>query len=314
MEIDLRHLESFLAVAEDRHFARAAERLKITQPALSRQIHRLEEALGSELLDRSSRPLRLTLAGRAFLEEAQLSIQHARRSIERARRTGRGEVGHLSVGATFWADTAVFPYALRAFRDRAPSVIVDLATIPPIQQVEQLQKHQLDVGITGFTPWLTEGRPLEVEALLDEPMVALVPEDHPFAERSEVSLEELAREPFVSLTKITVPGLVYDQGAMFHERGLTPPSVQEVPDLMALFSLIGAGAGVGLHMASCSNLRRRGVAFVPLEGDPPTATLLSLRRAGDEREVVRTFLSCLREVAQTLDPPAVLALARNCER
>ena len=305
MDLDLRHLESFVAVAEDRHFRLAAQRLHITQPALTRQIRKLEEGLGTQLVDRSSRPVRLTPAGKAFLEEAQLAVHHARRSVEQARRTARGEVGEISVGATFWADTAIFPSALRAFRARAPHVTVDLATIPPIQQVDELQKEQLDIGVTAFTPWLTEGRALEVEPLLEEPMVAIVAEDHFLAAQAHISLEELAREPFVSLPQMTVPGLVFNQSAIFHERGLTPRSVQEVPDLMAMFSLIGAGAGVGLHMASCSNLRRAGVVFVPLADDPPTATLLSLRRADDHREVVRTFLDCAREVAHALDPPPV---------
>lgn len=305
--MDLRHLLSFMAVAEERHFGRAAKRLQVTQPALSRQIHKLEAGLEAELFDRRSRPIRLTAAGEAFFDEAQLALRHARRSVESARGAARGELGHLTVGMTVWGDMAIVPSVLRAFRASADKARVELVCIPPVEQVEALRRERLDVGFTAFTPWLTEGRALEAEPLLEEPMIAIVAEDHPFARKPAVSLVELAREPFISIPQIAVPGLAYRQSAIFHDRGLSPPSVQEVPDILTLYSLIAAGAGVGLHMASFSNLQRRGVAFVPLEGDPPTATLFVLRRADDSREIVHRFVECAREVARSIDPPQIQA-------
>jgi DNA-binding transcriptional LysR family regulator len=309
VDIELTHMRSLVAVAEERHFGRAAKRLQVTQPALSRRIRKLEAELGTDLVERHRRPIRLTAAGETFLEEAQVALYHAQRSVERVRSAARGELGQLSVGATVWGDTAIVPSVLRAFRARAAKVRVDPVTLTPSEQVDALRKERLDVGFTAFTPWLTEGRALNAEPLLEEPMVAIVADDHAFAEKPAVSLDELAREPFVALPQMTVPGLAYRQSAIFHERGLAPLSVQEVPDALAFFSLIAAGAGVGLHMASFSNLHRRGVAFVPLEGDPPTATLLMLHRADDQRELVQSFLDCAREVARSLDPPPVISNA-----
>ena len=311
MDVELRHLRSFLALAEELHFGRAAERLHMTQPALSRQVSGLERELGVGLFDRTSRPIRLTTAGAAFRDEARLAVHQAGRAVETGRRAARGEVGRLSVQTTFWAYNAIFPAVARAFRARAPKVTLELSTaVGPTAQVEGLEKERLDVCFTAFAQWLVRRRILEVEPLLEEEMVAIVAKDHPFAQRSEVGLAELAEEPLVSLSHAIVPGLIDRQMAVFHERGLSPTPIQEAPDPLALFSLIGAGVGIGMHMASFSNLHHPSVAFVPIAGDAPTAKLLLLWRHGDDRETVRNFLDTAREVARTLEPPEVFRRPR----
>jgi DNA-binding transcriptional LysR family regulator len=300
------YLGSFLAVAEELHFGRAAERLNVAQPTLSRRIRLLEEELGTLLFDRTSQPVRLTPAGRAFREDAELAVHHGRRAREQALRAARGELGRISVGATSWANNAVVPQALRAFRATAPSVSLELYTTAPGDQVEALHKQRLDVGFSAFARWLT-GRPgLDVEPLLEEPMVAILPRDHRLARQRTVSLEDLAAERFVALADSVAPGLVNKQVAIFHERGLSPADVQETTDPWALMTLIAGGVGVGLHMASFSNVAHRGLAFVELEGDAPTATLFMLSRRDDDRELVRRFLATTREVARSLEPATVL--------
>lgn len=306
IDIELRHLRSFLVLAEELHFGRAAERLHVAQPALSRQVRALELELGTDLLDRTSRPIRLTTAGGAFVGEAQLAVQQAARAVDTGRRAARGEVGRLSVQTTFWAYNAIIPHVVRAFRRRSPQVSIDLSTATgPTAQVDALQRERLDVCFTAFAQWLVQRRALEVEPLLEEQMVAIVARDHPFARRSAVGLDDLAGEPFVSLPHAVVPGLIDRQMAAFHERGLSPTPVQEAPDLIALLALVGGGVGVGLHMASFSNLRHPGVAFVPIADDPPTAKLLLVWRRGDDREIISSFLDTAREVARSLEPPEV---------
>lgn len=273
---------------------------------LSQQIRRLEEELGVELFDRTSRPIRLTPAGAAFLEEAQITVRHAARAVQKSRRAARGELEHLSIGATFWALSAIVPSVLRAFRGDMPRVALALSTFGPTHLVDALKKEHLDVGFVAFAEWSGGGRTLRAEPLVEEPMVAILPEDHPFAERTEVSLDELAGEPFVTVSHAVVPGLVDQQMAAFHARGLSPRDVQETPDPWALLSLIAAGVGVGLHMASFSKVRHPGVTFVPLEGDAPTATLLLLWRRDDDREVVLTFLEAARAVAGSLHAPEMV--------
>lgn len=312
MEIELRHMRSFLTVAQEMHFGRAAERLHIAQPVLSRQVRGLEQELGTALFDRSSRPIRLTNAGTAFLEEAQLAVHQAGRAVETGRRAARGEVGHLSVEATFWAYNAIVPSAVRAYRSRSPDVSIALSTaIGPTALIDGLQKERLDVCFAAFAQWLVGRRALEVEPLLEEQMVAIVAEGHRFAQLPEVTLDELAEEPLVALSHAVVPGLIDRQMAVFHERGLSPTQVQEVPDPMALFCLVGAGVGVGIHMASFSNLRHPGVSFVPIAGDAPTAKLLLLWRRGDDRDIVRGFIDTARQVARSLEPPDVFRATRQ---
>lgn len=302
---ETRHLPSFLAVAEEQHFGRAAKRLHIAQATLSRRIRLLENELGTKLFDRTVQPIRLTPAGSAFLTEAQLALHHTRRALEQGRRAARGEFGRLSVGAISWANNSIVPPALRAFRARAPNVRLELYTTAPIYQLEGLQRERIDVGFTAFARGLHTRPGLCAEPLLKEPMVCIVADDHPFADRAEVSVDELASERLVVLSEEVAPGLIDKQISIFDERGLSPRGIQAAPDPWALMTLIASGVGVGLHMASFSNVRHRGLTFVPLEGDAPQAVLLMLSRRDDKRELVRVFLDAARGAARALDPPEV---------
>jgi DNA-binding transcriptional LysR family regulator len=305
MEVELRHLRSFLAVAEELHFGRAAERLHVAQPPLSQQIRRLEQELGAALFDRGSRPIRLTAAGAAFLEEARLAVHHADQAMQRGYRAARGEVGQLAIGATSWAQVAIVPAVVRAFRARAPEARLQLSSPAPTDQVDALRKERLDIGFVAFARWLTGSRHLQVEPLLEEPMVAFLASSHPLAEQATVSLEQLAEHPFITLSHVVAPGLIDKQMETFHERGVPPVEVQETSDPAAMGTLIAAGEGVGMHMASFSNLHRSDLTFIPIEGNPPTATLLLLWRSDDNRELVHLFLDTAREVARTREPPDV---------
>lgn len=302
MKIELRHLRSFLIVAEELHFGRAAKRLHMAQPPLSQQIRRLEDELGVKLLDRSRRPIRLTPAGARFLEDAQLAVRHADRAVQRSRHAVESQ-RHVAIGATFWGLSAIVPAVLRGFRSAVPGASMDLVTAGPVNIVEDLEQQRLDIGFVAFAEWPSRGPALRAEPLLEEPMMAIVPQDHPFATRSAVSLQELADQPFVTFFHSIVPGLVNQQMAAFSARGVAPKDLHETSDPWALLSLIAAGVGVGLHMASFSKLRHPGVAFVALEGDAPTATLLLLSHREEEREVVRAFVDVAREVARTLSLP-----------
>lgn len=294
MEVELRHLRSFVVVAEERHFGRAAKRLGIAQPPLSHRIRQLEDELGVTLFDRTSRPIRLTPAGTAVLGDAKATLDQARQTVERARSARSDKQHRLLIGAFPWAFNAVLPGALRAFAVHLPSVEVRFSILAPDKQAEALRERRLDIGFAGLARWLQEDRTLDAEPLIEEPLVAIVPRDHPLAGRSEVSLEELAAEVLVSPLS-----LLELQSALFEERGLRPANVQEVPDALGQLGLISAGLGVGLHWTSFSTLRRRGVAFVPLAGDVPSATLVLLSRRGDDRETTRLFRDSAREAARS---------------
>lgn len=301
MDIELRHMRSFLAVAELLHFGRAAERLNVAQPALSRQIRALERELGTPLLDRNMRPVALTAAGAAFLDEARRAVRQADRAVDVGRQAGRGEIGHLAIETTFWAYNALVPAVARAFHARAPKVGLDFSTaVGPTEQVQDLEKERLDICFTAFGQWTVRRRALQVESLLEERMAAIVPQDHPLAERSQVDMRELADEPLIALSRAIVPGLVDRQMSIFHEHGLSPTIVQEAPDPLAMFTLIGAGVGLGIHMMSFCHLTPPGVVFVPIADRAARAKLLLVWRRGDERESVRLFVETAREVARSL--------------
>lgn len=297
MEVELRHLRSFVAAAEERHFGRAAEQMHLTQPSLSRQIRALENELETELFDRTSRPVRLTAAGAAFLEEARLALDQARRLVDRGRRAGRGELGHLSVAAVDWAYTRIVPSIIRAFTARASDVSLELSTQDPPGQAEALRGQRLDIGFGGV---LIETRGLRVEPLLEDPVMAITPADHPLADQSEVSLEDLASENFVSVARAASPALVDTERAMFAQRGLSHSSVLEAPDIHAQLGLVAAGVGVGVQLGSFRADASQRVAFVPLTGSTPTAKLVLLTRRDDDRDVVQAFRHTAREVASSL--------------
>lgn len=300
MELELRHLRAFVAVAQERHFGRAAKRLHVAQPPLSRQIRRLEQELGTELFDRSLRPIRLTAAGVAFLEDAERTLHQAQRAVDRVRRAGRGELGQLSIGAMPWAYNGVVPAVVRAFRSRSPDVSLELSTLAPAEQAEALQKGRLDVGFAALPRWLADAHVLKFEAIVEEPMVAIVPDQHRFSKQSQVALHELSGEPRVCISRAVAPELADAQATLFRERGLTPTVLHEASDVQGLLGLVAAGVGVALHIESVANLRRRGVTFVALEPELPTMTLSLIWRRDDDRELVRAFVETARQVARSL--------------
>ncbi len=296
MEVELHHLRSFIVLAEERHFGRAAKLLHVTQPTLSRQIRRLEQAVGARLLDRASRPLRLTATGTAFLSDARFILDQTERAVERGRRTAGGGLGHLSIGALPWTYNAILPSIVHAFRARIPGAILELSMRAPYDQVEALEKEWLDVG---FVRPVVVPQTLRIEQLLEEALVAVVPERHRLARRQQVSLEELVGEPFISIARAAVPGFDFMQATLMAQRRLTPNLVAEAPDPQAQLALVGVGLGVGLHIAPPVNRCERSVAFVALDGEVPTTPLALVSRRDDERVLVQGFVEVAREVARS---------------
>lgn len=296
--IELRHLRYFVAVAEERHFGLAAKRLGTSQPQLSRQIRALEEQIGAELFDRGTRPIALTDAGTAFLEEARFILDQSRRAIERSRRTARGERGHLAVAALPWGYHETLPPVIEAFCARVPDVSLELSIREAFDQADALERRWVDVG---FTRPVAAARAVRFETLLEETMLAAVPQNHRFAKRARISLEELTQEPFVSIAEDIAPGFAVQQAAELTRRSLAPTVVHEAPDPPSQLALVAAGVGVGLHLAASDRRRHRGVAFIPIEGNAPTATLALAWRRDDDRELLRIFLDTARGVARSFN-------------
>jgi DNA-binding transcriptional LysR family regulator len=286
---ELRHLRYFVAVAEELHFRRAAERLHISQPPLSQQIRQLEEAVGATLLVRNQRRVELTAAGAAYYARARDILDAVEDAAREARRVQRGEVGRLDVGFVGSALYSVVPDILRAFRARHPDVGLRLRELGTAEQLRRLEDGRLDIGFVRAPG----GRPgLSIETVLREPVVAALPDGHRLAAAERVRVEELAGEPLVLLTRAGAPGLRAALAPLidgFAEEAI----VQEVGEMQTLIGLVAAGVGLSLVPESVRALARSGVVYRPLAGDPPRVALSAAWRTGDESPVLAAFLELM---------------------
>src|SRR3954463_8499423 len=202
--MELRHLRYFIAVAEELHFRRAAERLHMSQPPLSQQIRQLEEEVGVQLLTRNQRRVELTAAGAAFLVRAREILDAIEDAARQARRVQRGEGGRLGGGVVGAAMYSFVPELLRAFREQAPDIALRLHELGTTEQLRQLDDGRLDVGFLR-TPGRWPG--LAVETALEEPVLGARPAGPPLAKRPFLRLGDLEGESLVLLTPAGSPGL-----------------------------------------------------------------------------------------------------------
>ncbi|MFB1116115.1 LysR family transcriptional regulator [Dickeya dadantii] len=265
MNIELRHLRYFVAVAEELHFGRAAEKLHISQPPLSQQIQALEEQIGAQLLERNNRNVRLTQAGELFLKEAWAIINQVSQAAERAARIQRGEIGELNIGFTSSAPfVKQVSRSLLQFRQSYPEVHIQMLEINTKQQIEPLLDGKLDLGVMRNNP-LPET--LRHQLLLHEPMVAVVHEEHPLAAApgGHISIQQLANEPFVFFAREVGTALYDEVLTLLKKYGITPYITQEVGEAMTIIGLVSAGLGVSLLPASFRRIRVDGVKYLSLQ-------------------------------------------------
>ena len=305
--MELRHLRYFVAVAEERHFGRAAERMHIGQPPLSQQIRRLEAELGVELLHRTTRRVELSSAGELLLERARAIIAASDLAAEDCRRAAAGEVGRLSVGFTGSTTYSLLPRVVRALRDGLPGIKLELhgEMITPAQ-VEGLLGGRLDLG---FLRPPVRSRELDVEVILSEPLVAILPARHRLAEADEVRVEDLADEPFV----VWAAGLRTSLGDLVDEacaeHGFSPRVEMEVTETATLVSFVAAGIGVSLVPASVSGMAVAGAVYRPLAGAPPRAQIAIARRADPPPPVLERALRVVQTAVRLAKPDELISTA-----
>jgi DNA-binding transcriptional LysR family regulator len=290
--MELRHLRYFLAVADELHFGRAAERLAIAQPPLSQQIQALEAELGVPLFTRH--PVRLTPAGEAFQQEAAATLQRAERATEAARAAARGELGTIRVGFVSSAAYGALPVAVRRFRDHHPRVTLALTELTTAFQLQGLHAGDLDVGLFRVDPASLRDPDLVAETIAREPYVLALPTDHPLAARRRVPLAELADEPFVTFPYRSNPSLHGQLERYCLRAGFTPRVVQEATLMQTIVALVAAGLGVSLVPASLQRLQLAGLAYRPLAEKDVLTELVAVRRRLDEVPALGAFLETLR--------------------
>lgn len=274
--LSLRQLHAFVTVAEEGHITRAAERLGVQQPPLSRMLRGMETQLGVRLLHRLPRGVRPTEAGTALLEEARAVLGRAAGVEDALRRAARGEQGRLAVGFTSSAALHPFvPAALRAFYAAWPAVKVELDEAGTAELVDAILQGRLDAAFVRSSAGMTPG--LVVDEVLDEEMVAALPSGHALAvSTGALNLTDLATVPFVLYRRASGPGLYDAILAACRAAGFSPVVAQEAPRLPATLSLVAAGLGVSVVPASMQRLALLGVTYRALGGCPGLSAPLRL--------------------------------------
>jgi DNA-binding transcriptional LysR family regulator len=299
MSIDLKQLKYFLAVAEEKSFSRAAERLHISQPPLSQQIMKLESELGVRLFARTTRTFELTVAGKALMSEASDLLAKMRITIDTIRQIDRGEVGRLRVGIVGSAMWGPIPSLLEEFQSKYPRVTWTIHEFGPTVQYEALRAKQIDVGFWR-EPRLNnddlKNDNLRQELCFRENVCVALNEHHPLAKQDAIELTDIASEPMLTLAldKSAFPRYLIQCCV---KAGFQPTIFQEASEPQTLLAMVGAGLGVALLPETTSRIGWPGVVFVPIRTNPPSANLYITYTTLDDAPVVRAFLNILKPAA-----------------
>jgi len=296
MNIELRQLRYFVAVAEERHFGRAAARLHMTQPPLSQTIQSLEAALGTPLFERTKRSVSLTPAGAALLPEARRILQQAAALPDLARRAASGESGLLSLSFVSTADYSVLPPLLREFRERYPQVQIDLREATTDVQLEDLMQGRIDAGLL-IPPLHDKARAeLDYMTVLSEPLVLAAPQGlKGLRGKNSVALKSVADMPLIIFPRRIAPAFHDAIVGCFRDAGLTPRIGQEAIQMQTIVGLVSAGMGIALVPQSVSNLQRPGVEYRALPDRTPLFETGLAWRRDNASPVLHTFLELLRK-------------------
>lgn len=291
--IELRHLRYFIAVAEELHFGRAANRLHMAQPPLSQQIRQLETQLGFQLFYRTKRSVQLTEAGEVFLQESRKLLRQLDQAVRTGRQVSRGEKGQLAIGFVSSAAYNVLPRILRSVRADLPEVKLELHELTTDQQLQWLSDSRVDVGF--IRPPIDDAS-LQTMVILEEPLVVALPENHSLIHQSQISLLSISSAPFILFPRPLAPGL-YDQIiSLCQQSGFSPNVVQEAIQMQTIISLVAAEIGIAIVPVSLQNLQRTGVVYRSLIEPTPKAQIATVWRKDDRSAVMQRFLEVVYQL------------------
>lgn len=298
--MELRHLRYFVAVAEERNFTRAAERLHIAQPPLSRQIQQLEEYLGVALIEKGSRPLKLTEAGQFFLAHAKPLLDQVRDLKAMTQRVGKLE-RTLSVGFVASTLYGLLPDIIRRYRERHPEVEVTLHEMTTVDQLKALKEGRIDVG---FGRIKSEDPSIRRIRLRDERMVAALPSGHRLAQRQEgLRLLDLLHEPLLVFPKAPRPSFADQVLAAFSEANLVPDHVTEVRELQIAMGLVAAGQGISIVPESVVGMQHRNVTYLKIEDKYAFSPVLFSVRHMDRSPELENMLAAVYSIYDDMGLP-----------
>jgi len=289
MNIELRQMHYFVVVAEELNFTRAAERLQIAQPPLSRQIKALEQNLDITLLERTNRRVTLTPAGATFLDECRQILDRVERSIRLVQRVANGETGQLVVGFEGAAHNELILQAIRDFRAQYPDVDLIMQEMSSGKQVDALEQGQIDVGL--IEP-IAASDDVELTHLLAEPLVVAMHNAHSLSGEASLPLSELANSAWVTGRNDCGCGLLMRILDACHQAGFSPKVQQETNDLQMTLRFVASGMGVTL-LPESSALTQDGIVYRPVQPPAPETQLAIARQSNQRSPVIDSFLRIL---------------------
>lgn len=303
MHLELRHLRYFCAVARELSFSRAAEQLHIAQPPLSRQIRSLEEELGAELLDRRSRPLRLTAAGRFFQIQAQQLLDRMSEVQVATERIAGGRRTWFSIGFAPSTLYGRLPDVIRRFRQEHPAVELNLYEMTTVEQVDALKAGRIDVG---FGRLHFDEDDVVGELVREESVMVALPVNHRLVKHKTITLAKLAIEPLLLYPAKPRPSYADQVLEMFRSRGLKPMIALETNEVQTAIGLVVAGLGYALVPQSVQALHREGVLYAPLSDKGVTTPVIMNRRRSDDSELTMYLAEMVRSL-----PTSVRSMAKR---
>jgi DNA-binding transcriptional LysR family regulator len=288
-------LQCFVALAEELHFHRAAERCHISQPAMSQQIVRLERELDVRLAHRSKRSVALTRAGEVFLEQARRTLRQMDLSVTLAQRTDRGEIGQLTVGVTSPALYVMFPEVAAVFRRRLPGMGLVVRELTTAEQERALRIGDIDVGLVH--PPLDDPR-IATEEVARPPFHVALPAGHRLCTQEEVEIADLAREGLVMFPRQIAPQLYDTIVTLCQDAGFSPTIAMEAHPAQSIIALVSAGVGIGFIASQAQRLARDGVVYRPIRGPKPLLGLGVAYHRDGMLPAVEAFLHAAREAGR----------------
>ncbi len=291
--MDLRYLRYFVAVAEEMNFTRAAERLHTVQPSLSRQIQRLEEIVSAPLFNRNRHGLKLTEAGRIFLDESRAILQHMDRAIMLARQGARAEAGHVSVGFIFGTESRIFHNCLPVLKQRCPEMHTSFLALSEPELLQALEEEKINVA---FLAGPIENTSVVSEVVLRQKIVVVLPAAHPLTKLKRIPLAKLADIPMVRPSQALSPKYVRCVDEIAARAGVTFTSAIEHDNVLSGLHAVGLGLGFALIPDYQKDILPGSIVFRPIDVDPqPSLDLLMVYRKDDRSPALAYFLSIVRE-------------------
>ncbi|MBH8554240.1 LysR family transcriptional regulator [Nostocaceae cyanobacterium CENA357] len=286
--MELRHLRYFIAVAEELHFSKAAEKLHIAQPPLSQQIQQLEAELGVKLFHRKTkRQIQLTEAGKVFLQEAYQLLVQLETAIALTQKIGRGETGQLRIGFTSLVIYDLLPLILRQFHEQFLEVELVLRELTTSQQEQALRDSLIHVG---FAHPPLEDDTLSYHCIHKQTLVVALSSTHLLAQEEHICVRSLLSEPLIMFPRYLAPGLYERIMSLFQQENFKPNITQEAIQMQTIIGLVSAGMGVAVIPSSLQNLQRSGIVYRPIFEQAPVIETAVIWQHNGLTPIVENFL------------------------